>query len=158
MGLLDICSNNSYWRGYHYFKGGMVKEVIRVDDGVYDAIVEGSKEYKVHLDINHPRKSSCSCPHADGKRIICKHIVAVYFAVNPKEVKRIDKKIEMYEEERIEAEEKYNKAYKEVRERVIERVQKMSNEEVKQMLINYLINSEMEYYDKQYEDYNDYYF
>lgn len=72
----------------------MVKEVMQVDDGVYDAIVEGSKEYKVHLDINHPRKSSCSCPHADGKRIICKHIVAVYFAVNPKEVKRIDKEID----------------------------------------------------------------
>ncbi len=45
--------------------------------------------YAVKIDILHPRKSKCNCPHADEKQIICKHMVAVYFTAFPEEAERI---------------------------------------------------------------------
>ncbi|NMB97839.1 MAG: hypothetical protein GYA02_14710 [Clostridiaceae bacterium] len=39
------------------------------------------------INIVHPRKSKCNCPHADGRRVICKHMIALYFTVFPKEAK-----------------------------------------------------------------------
>ena len=39
--------------------------------------------YNVFLDTEYPRKSKCNCPLANGKKIICKHIVATYFKAIP---------------------------------------------------------------------------
>ena len=44
----------------------------------------GQKHYDVFIDLEHPRKSKCNCPHADGKRVICKHMISLYFAAYPK--------------------------------------------------------------------------
>lgn len=38
----------------------------------------------MELHVDHPRKSTCNCPRANGKRVICKHLVAAYFAAFPK--------------------------------------------------------------------------
>ena len=106
MSLLDICSNNSYWRGLDYFENNKVKSIKKINDNEYEAIVLGSKEYNVHLNILHPKKSTCTCPHATGKSIICKHKVAVFFALFPDEVqKAIDIRNEYYIEQ--EEKEKY---------------------------------------------------
>lgn len=153
MGILDLCSYNSYWRGYHYFKGGKVKEINKIGDDLYECFVEGTETYKVQLDVNHPRKSTCNCPYADGKRIICKHIVASYLAVNPKEVLKIDKEVEDFEKEKQAAIERYDSLYKETYERVSEKVKNMSNDEVRQLLINRLVYESMESYDEEYDEY-----
>lgn len=65
-----------------------------------------SNPYVVEIDVAHPRKSTCSCPHADGKRIVCKHQVATYFTAYPEEAVRFyqgylkaQKEAEQYEEE-----------------------------------------------------------
>ena len=65
-------------------------DLTEIANDVYSATVSGSSSepYLVELYINHPRKSKCNCLHADGKRIICKHIVAVYFTVFPSEAER----------------------------------------------------------------------
>ena len=47
----------------------------------YTSVASGTKEYNVYLNLEKPRKSTCNCPLANGKRIICKHIVATYFSV-----------------------------------------------------------------------------
>ena len=101
MGLLDCASANSIWRGYDYYKENKVSDTKNIADGVFEGTVRGSgtKAYSSMLDAFHPRKSKCNCPHADGKRIVCKHIVALYFAVYPEEAERIYRESIEYEEE-----------------------------------------------------------
>ena len=88
MGLLDIASSNSTWRGLDYYKENKGAYYKKVSDSEYEGIINGSngKKYNVFMDIEHPRKSKCDCSHANGKRAICKHIVVLYFTVFPNEV------------------------------------------------------------------------
>ncbi len=87
MGILECASVASVWRGYDYYKENKIGNIEKIGENIYSAAVSGSSSelYSVELHIDHPRKSKCSCPHADGKSIICKHIVAAYFTVFPKE-------------------------------------------------------------------------
>ena len=90
MGIIDLASSKSVWRGLDYYKQNKVKSFEPNGDGTYEGAVSGSgkEDYRIHLDMNHPRKSTCNCPLANGKRIICKHIVAVSFCVDSSEAER----------------------------------------------------------------------
>lgn len=101
MALIDIASSKSVWRGMEYYKQNMVKSCEPNEDGTYEGAVAGSGDvvYKVHLDLAHPRKSTCNCPLANGKKIICKHIVAVSFCVDESEVDRFKKEKTVFESE-----------------------------------------------------------
>ena len=100
MGLIECASVNSIWRGIDYCERNKVVSW-EGQDTSFDGIVSGSngEEYKVHVDVDHPRKSSCNCPHANGKRIVCKHIIAVYFIANPKAFEDFQKEVEQYEKD-----------------------------------------------------------
>ena len=100
MGLIECASVNSIWRGIDYCERNKVVSW-EGQDTSFDGIVSGSngEEYKVHVDVEHPRKSSCNCPHANGKRIVCKHIIAVYFTANPKAFEDFQKEVEQYEKD-----------------------------------------------------------
>lgn len=54
------------------------------------------------MNIEHPRSSKCNCPYAKDRKIVCKHIVALYFTVFSNEAKK-------FEEDAIKAEEDYEK-------------------------------------------------
>lgn len=90
MGLLECASGASVWRGYDYYNEKKVKNLTETDAGMFTANVMGtaSEPYVVEIDVAHPRKSTCNCPHADGKRIVCKHMVATYFTAYPEEAVR----------------------------------------------------------------------
>ena len=98
MALIDIASSKSVWRGIEYYNQGKVISWSQNEDGTYDAKVAGSGDgdYTVHVDLEHPRKSACNCPLANGKRIICKHIVAVSFCVDESEAERFKKDLTPY--------------------------------------------------------------
>ena len=152
MGMLDICSHNSYWRGLDYFENKRVKTLKQINQNEYEAEVEGTEVYFVHLDTNHPKKSTCTCPHAAGKSTICKHKVAVYFSVFPEEAQEaIDERDRYYEDleqrERIynEKVEKISKLYKEL-------VDNLPEEEVRRRLVNYMVESYMENEDDPYQE------
>lgn len=51
------------------------------EDGTCEDLVAGSgdEDYHAHVDMELPRKSTCDCPLANGKKIICNHIVARLF-------------------------------------------------------------------------------
>ena len=105
MGLIDIASSKSVWRGLDYYKQNKVLSYEQNEDGTYEGEVQGSGKdnYHVHLDMIHPRSSTCNCPLADGKKIICKHIVAVSFCIDETEVDRFKNEKTIYaseEEER----------------------------------------------------------
>ena len=128
MGIISLASGNSCWRGLYYYKDKKIIELNKINENVYESVVGGTDNYNVHLDIEHPRKSTCDCPFAKGKRIICKHIVATYFAALPREARE-------FEEEQEKLQQEYEKEQDEEYDKVIKCLNKMS----KQELINELI-------------------
>lgn len=133
MGLINIASGNSTWRGLDYYKENKVSDYKKINDSEYEGIVNGSdgKKYNVFMDIEHPRKSKCDCPHAKDKRIICKHIVALYFTVFPDEVDKFLKEVE-------EAEKEYKAYEEELYNKTIKYINSMSKNELKEALIEIL--------------------
>ena len=155
MGMIECTSGASLWRGYDYYKENKVKNLIETSPGIFSANVEGNsdKPYIVEIDIAHPRKSKCNCPHADGKRIVCKHMMAVYFAVFPEEAQRIyNEAIEYQEQEDKRAEELYEK--------VRQHVWKMKKNEAQQALLELLVDGPEWQFDRFVREHNledDYY-
>ena len=140
MGLIDLASSNSLWRGIDYYQSKNVKKIKKISDDEYNSIVSGTEEYNVHIDINHPRKSTCTCPFADGRRVICKHMVATFFTIYPEEAERIIKEEQEYEEEE-------ERLFEEHLEEVREYVNGLTEDEVRALLIDKLID---EWYDDDY--------
>ena len=133
MALIDLASSNSLWRGIDYFESNKVKEIEKINDNEYKSIVSGSSDYNVFINSNHPRKSTCSCPFAEGRRVICKHMVATYFKIYPEEAKRLIDEQVAYE---MEEEQLYEEHCNEVKEYVAS----LTEEEAKTMLIERLID------------------
>ncbi len=77
MGLIEIASGKSVWRGMEYYNSKKVEEVEKTSDTTIDGTVRGENLYRVHVDIAHPRKSTCTCPFADGRRVVCKHMIDI---------------------------------------------------------------------------------
>ena len=66
-------------RGFSYFKNGYVSELLEVSTGEYEALVIGTDEYTVQLEVKNNTivGHNCDCPYDMGP--VCKHIVAVIF-------------------------------------------------------------------------------
>ncbi len=113
MGIISSASGSSCWRGLDYYKRNKIRNIKKINDNEYTSVVSGNKEYNVYLNLEHPRKSTCNCPLANGKRIICKHIVATYFSVVPNSAKNFEEEQERLQQEYEEYEEReYNNAIK----------------------------------------------
>lgn len=135
MGMIECTSGASLWRGYDYYKENKVKNLIETSPGMFTADVEGNSDepYVVEIDITHPRKSKCNCPHADGKRIVCKHMMAVYFTAFPEEAQRIYNEAMAYQEQA-------DKRAEELYEKVRQCVWKMKKSEAQQALLELLFD------------------
>ena len=59
MGIISLASGNSCWRGLDYYKHKKIIKLNKINEGEYESIVKGTNNYNVHLDIEHPRKSTC---------------------------------------------------------------------------------------------------
>lgn len=112
MGLIELASGNSVWCGMDYYEAKRVLTWVKSGQYIYDGIVSGSEEkvYHVHIDTEHPRKSVCDCVFAKGRRVICKHMIALYFTAEPKAAQAFRKKIEEWEAEEEERERQYYEA------------------------------------------------
>ena len=152
MGMKEICSYSSYWRGLEYFENNRVKTINKINEYEYEAEVEGTKNYHVHLNINHPRKSTCTCPHAAGKSTICKHKMAVYFSIFPNEAQEAIDERNRYYEHLEEREREYDKKAEEIRKRYKELVDELPEEEVRRRLVNYMVYDDMENEDDPYDE------
>lgn len=64
MGLIEIASNNSVWRGMDYYNYKRVISWETLKSGAYEGMVSGSEgnTYAVHIDTEHPRKSFAIVP------------------------------------------------------------------------------------------------
>lgn len=109
MGLVELASNNSVWRGLDYYNDKKVMSWAENEPDTYDGIVagRGQSQYQVHIDKQHPRKSSCTCPFAAGRRVICKHMIALYFTAEPKAAKDFLEDVKRWEAEEEERERRH---------------------------------------------------
>ena len=133
MGLINVASNNSVWRGLDYYRENRVINFNQINANQYEGVVNGSdnKKYNVFMDVEHPRKSKCDCPHAKDRRVICKHILALYFTVFPDTVDKFLKEVE-------EAEKEYEEYEKEIENKLIQYINNMSKEELRQAILELL--------------------
>jgi uncharacterized Zn finger protein len=77
--LRRMAGGQSFARGEDYFAGGRVKDVF-VDDQRLDALVIGSRKYRVRLWVeNEAVQHSCTCPMGEAGNF-CKHCVAAAMA------------------------------------------------------------------------------
>ena len=135
MGIISMASGNSLWYGYEYYKNGKVKELNRISDTEFSGKVTGSGNnvYDVKINTEHPTKSCCNCPHAFGRRIVCKHQVALFFSAFPDEA-------EEYYREVVEYEEQEEKRQEEIEMKVIDYVHSLKKDELQQELLELLFN------------------
>ena len=112
MGILECASGASVWKVYDYYKQEKVLRLEEIGEDIFYAEVSGSGDsvYEVELNIPHPRKSKCTCPRANGKRVVCKHTVATYFVVCPEEAEKLlDEAMDAQRDEEQRREELYYK-------------------------------------------------
>lgn len=143
MGILDIASGASVWRGYSYYKSGKVLAKQQLSETKFTGTVSGSNyaQYEVFIDIEHPRKSHCNCPHADGKRIVCKHQVALFFSCFPEEAEKYYRDVLEYEAEE-------ERQQEELDEKIIAYIHSLSKRELEDTLYDILYSGESWVFDK----------
>lgn len=155
--FLNKASNANQWKGYYYYKEGKVLSTTYLSEDKVKAIVKGSgnNNYEVILDLDKPTKSECNCPFATGRKILCKHKVAAFYSLFPKYALELEEIQNEFEREEREIEFRREQIYK----RIIEEVDNMSIERLKQIAISYLYDQEIEGIDMSiYEyDHDEYY-
>lgn len=156
MSIYDLASYNSSSRGYDYYKNNKIKTFVKVSENEYDATVQGNSLYKVHLDLLHPRNSTCTCPFAKGKKI-CKHMLAVYFKANPEFAKNYEDSLKTEYFEAKKYLEKRNSEFQSRWKECKEQVDTLSIEEIKEKLISYMVH-EYDCYNEQDDYYEDIYY
>lgn len=137
MGLIEIASAKSVWRGMDYYNNQKVVSWHHIGQGIYDGVVSGSEnnKYIVHIEKNHPRKSTCNCPFADGRRVVCKHMIALYFTVEPQAAAEFMEKVSRWEEEEALREQEYYEDLKQY-------VKSLSKAELQEQLFDALLQLE----------------
>lgn len=137
MKVVNLASEKSAWRGYEYYKDGKVISYEQIRDSAYQGKIRGSDNavYGVTLDIDHPRSSSCNCPLANGKRIVCKHLVALYFTIFPQDAVEYKKQVDQAQAE-------YEAWLNDMPERVEKYVRKLTKAELQEQLLDILLNSD----------------
>jgi len=90
MNFIKSSSYASIYKGYEYYKENRVINYSLIDVGIYKGKVKGSNNniYEVIINVNKPKSSKCNCPFAKDRLVICKHMVALYFTIFPKEAEK----------------------------------------------------------------------
>lgn len=163
MGILSRSSQNSISRGYDYFKEKKVISFQKINDEEYVGKVQGNGAiYDVKINDKHTNKCSCNCPHADGTRKICKHMVALFFTSNPEEARNYLRSIRNeYRFNQLRIRERENEE-KNKEKRIKEYIDSLSIKELKEKLFSYMCNDGYDLYeeedDEYYNDYGYFYF
>ena len=149
MSIQTAVNRKSAWRGYEYYCDGKVKGVTKLDDTHYSGAVAGSgaEPYSVVIDLDHPKRSTCGCPFANGRKV-CKHMVAVFFAAFPEEARQYKAEIDLA----IEEEEQYRE---ELPERIEQYVNKLTKSELRDLVLTLIYELPEYEFDRFARDYID---
>lgn len=138
---LDSIAGAFVWRGYAYYKENAVLTKRKESETAFSGTVRGTRPapYDVFLDLAHPENSHCDCPFADGKQIVCKHQIALFFSLFPEEAEAYREKQEAILEQKREEEQKQKeREMQEMRKKVELLIRKMPADEARQTLIDLL--------------------
>lgn len=143
MSFYSIASDKSIWRGYDYYKDGKIRFCDKITDTEFVGVCAGSngEAYEIYIDTEHPKRSTCTCPHAEGARRCCKHKIALFFTAFPDEAKRYYDDIM----EEIEEEERYGE---EMEVKVDSYIESLKKAELKQLVYELLYNGPDWQYDE----------
>ncbi len=143
MSIVSLASYNSQSRGYNYYEEKKVLKSEQLTEAIYHGVVSGSsgEQYDVTIDVVHPRKSTCTCPHAAGRRVICKHMVALFFTIFPKEAENYLREIE-------ESAEEAEMIREEIADRLEKTIRKMKKAELQEALMDLLSDCSEWQYDR----------
>ena len=146
MGLKEAASCNSLYRGWDYYKENKVVLWEQTGSSTYDGIVRGSEgnRYSVHIDTVHIRSSKCNCPFADGRRRVCKHMIALFFATHPEEAEEQQREIDEWEAAEAAAEAEAAEREKRLLKNITDYVNSMTEEEVREKLIEIMFANEVD--------------
>lgn len=133
MSFISSASSNSQWRGYEYWQEEKVVSYECISDHEAEGIVKGSKAYRVKIDTEHPRRSACNCPFAQGRRVICKHMIALYFTLHPHEA-------EKYYNEVVRVQQEWEDEQDEIEQKLIDYVHKMDKDALEDALLDLLFD------------------
>lgn len=137
--ILDLASSNSVWSGEKYYNEKRVVDWEQTGPETYSGTVQGTELYHIHLDLGHPRRSTCDCPFAAGRRVICKHMVALYFTVIPGSLEAY---LNHFQELMDEAEKADEEHKKQRRKELEQYVNSLSKGELRESLLSLLIAQE----------------
>lgn len=155
MSIFTSASAKSVYRGYEYFVGNKVLSINQINEFEYEGTVKGTAQnpYSVHLNIKKPKTSTCDCPFANGRRI-CKHMVALYFAVFPDATRQYKMQLEneFYEEEEDWEEEDWEA---EIDDKIQDYIIKLSKSELQDILLQILYDGPEWQFDKFINEYID---
>ena len=144
MSIIDLASSKSVWRGLDYYERKVVDSWQKLSGETYSGVVSGSNgnKYNVLIDTQHPRKSKCDCPFAEGRRVVCKHMIALYFTVYPQATNKLQRGIEGHEKEE---EERRSNRYQALKRYVMS----LSKQELQDELLSYLLaeDEDIDYYE-----------
>ena len=135
MSMLTVASGQSVYRGYEYFLEKNVQGMEQAGEGLIRAIVAGNggNTYETLINIDHPKRSKCNCPHAAERPIVCKHMIAVYFTAFPVEAKKYITELEnCWEEEELRNQEQDD--------RLIQYVRRMKKNDLQEALLQLLFD------------------
>ncbi len=120
-------------RGLSYFKNGYVNEPEEITHGLYEAVVEGTENYTVQLTLEKGAVSEymCTCPYDHGP--VCKHIAAVLFYLQQDELE--------IRQNKTKGEKKIRKKRKTKADQVVELLEKVSHDELKQFIIERTVHN-----------------
>ena len=84
-----------------------------------------------------PQSSKCNCPFAEGRKVICKHLIALLFKAEPKLAEDFIREVEEYE---AEEELREQQRYEELRRYVYS----LSKAELQRLYLDALVQQEWE--------------
>lgn len=152
MSFYSIASSKSAQRGYDYYKNGKIRFCDKITDTEFVGACAGSngEEYEVYIDTEHPKRSTCTCPHAEGTRRCCKHKIALFFTAFPDEAKKY------YDDLMAEEEEEWEEEEEEIECKVDSYIDSLKKDELKQLVYELLYEGPEWLYDKFIRDYIEY--
>ena len=114
-------------RGEDYFLDGFVRNFERGDDEIYTAIVSGTSDYRVSIRLDKAKvvEHNCECPYDLGP--VCKHTVAVLYAIRDSQEERSSKPVKKPEKSK-------KKKAKTQHEKIAEIYSNLSKEELQEYI------------------------
>lgn len=151
MSFYSIASSASVWRGYDYYKECKIRFCDKITDTEFVGACSGSngEEYEIYIDTEHPKRSTCTCPHAEGTRRCCKHKIALFFTAFPDEA-------EQYYDDLMAEEEEEERYEEEMELKVDSYIESLKKDELKQIVYELLYNGPDWQYDKFIREYIEY--